>query len=134
MASSLGSRAEPASEPEIDLETAERVASVRRAPRRILPRGPAREALIAIAAAGYDCYAYASGGAVIGTWCAWFGPLADARRPERNGRVTLAEWHARWREMVAEMGLRDVVGLERDDGTSQDGSAKGSREMPSKDL
>lgn len=91
-------------------EAAENVASVRRVPRTVLPPGPARDALTAIAAAGYDCYAYASGGESIGTWCAWLGPLADARRPERNGRVPLAEWCARWRELVAEMCLE---GLER---------------------
>lgn len=92
-------------------EAAENVQSVRRVPRSMLPDGPARDALLALAAAGRDCYCYASGGETSGTWCVWLGDLADARRPERNGRVPLIEWGARWRELLVEMHLSNLSDL-----------------------
>lgn len=91
-------------------EAAENVASVARVPRRILPDGAARDALTAIAAAGYDCRCYASGGEAIGVWCLWSDELARVRS-DRDGRVALAEWRTHWRELVAEMGLAGVEGV-----------------------
>ena len=86
-------------------EAAENVASVAAVPLEVLPNGPARDALSALAAVGYDVYAYASGGETLGTWCAWLGPLADARPLAHDGRVPLAHWLEHWRELLAEAGI-----------------------------
>lgn len=88
------------------------LASIERVPAAILPHGSqARLALLALAGvARLDCYAYASGGEQTGTWCAWLQPLADARPGSRDGRVALAEWVTRWRDLLAEMGYADVTG------------------------
>ena len=85
-------------------EAAENVASVASVPLEVLPNGPARDALSAVASAGYDVYCYASGGETYGTWCGWLGPLADVRF-DRAGRVPLALWLEHWRELLAEAGL-----------------------------
>ena len=64
--------------------------------------------LRALAAMGHDVYCYASGGdgVTTGTWCVWLGPLA-ADTHGAQGRVTCAEWRARFVELLAAMGWRD---------------------------
>ncbi len=89
----------PADEIEGNLESIEHV------PRRILPEGAARDALLALTQRGEDVYVYASGGEELGTWCVWIEALARVRRPECNGRVALTEWVTSWHELVAEAGL-----------------------------
>ena len=71
------------------------LASVQAVPRSVLPDGPARKALLALAHAGL-AEAYASGGELTGTWCLWSDTLARLR-PDRNGRVAIAsEWCQQW--------------------------------------
>lgn len=74
-------------------------------PASILPdTHPARLALVWLASSGRDVYAYWSGGHITGTPVVWLGPLADVR-PEKDGRVRVAEWRDRWRELLCEMGI-----------------------------
>ncbi len=89
--------------PEDEIER--NVESIEAVPLAVLPAGPARDALLAIARRGRDCYAYASGGAELGTWCVWLEDLANARKPERNGRVQIAEWVTSWQALIAEAHL-----------------------------
>jgi hypothetical protein len=51
-------------------EISENVASIEAVPRSLLPDGPARTTLLALASAGLDVYCYQSGG-TLGTWCVW---------------------------------------------------------------
>lgn len=90
-------------------EIAENVASIGDMPAQVLPDGPARVALVWLASSGHDVRCYWSGGRVTGTPVVWLQPLAD-RRPEKDGRVTLAEWRVRWHELLCEMGLAAAEG------------------------
>jgi hypothetical protein len=84
-------------------EIEEHLQSIDRVPPAILPADSvARSALVMLAAAGRDVYAYASGGETYGTWVAWLGDLADVR-PDHDGRVTLAEWVTSWRTLLDSM-------------------------------
>lgn len=85
-------------------EVAENLASLGEMPPAILPDSPARTALVWLISSGLDVYAYWSGGRTYGTPVVWLGPLADVR-PEKDGRVCVAEWRDRWRELLCEMGI-----------------------------
>lgn len=89
--------------PSLDaVEIVHNLTSIEAIPTTMLPDdSAARTALVLLAAAGYDCYAYASGGEITGMWCVWITELARTR-PDRNGRVPVAEWAEQWHELVAQ--------------------------------
>jgi hypothetical protein len=83
-------------------EIVHNLTSIEAIPTYLLPDdSAARSALVLLAAAGYDCYAYASGGELTGTWCVWLGELARTRE-DRNGRVPATEWAEQWRDLLAQ--------------------------------
>lgn len=85
-------------------ERHENIASLHAVPAAVLPPGSRPWcALLALAAAGLDVYAYASGGPTTGVWCIWLGSLA-AVRADHNGRVTVAEFVSRTWQLLDEMG------------------------------
>jgi hypothetical protein len=96
---------------EIQLNERQRnAASVGQVPERELPTRAAQLVLIALCLTGHDVSCYQCGGPW-GVWCVWLGDLADARA-DHNGRVTLAEWQARFLELLVEMGYTTPEGGE----------------------
>lgn len=86
-------------------EIADNLLSIEAIPPSVLgPKDLSHLALRWLAWGGFDAYAYASGGSDTGTWCAWIGPLADARS-DKNGRVTIADWRDHWQALLAEAGI-----------------------------
>jgi hypothetical protein len=106
-------------------EIAEHLRSIEATPSTLLPDdSAARAALMLLAAAGFECYAYASGGATFGTWCVWLDELARVRE-DRNGRVPVTEWAVSWRELVAQAVKGHFIGkADEAGGTTPDGIAR----------
>ena len=65
-------------------EAAQNVASIQTVPRELLPDGPARTRLLALAAVGRDVYAYHAGSADRGIWNLWL----------EHERIPIAEYVA----------------------------------------
>src|SRR5258706_12688401 len=94
----MHSRPESCSEDEIE----EHLDSIDHVPATTLANDSlARSALRLLAAAGRDCYCYASGGETTGRWCVWLGGLANVR-PDHDGRGPLTEWATNWSALLAE--------------------------------
>lgn len=73
-------------------EARENIASIRAIPQDELPDAEARATLVALAEAGYDVYAYRPLG--LARHVIWIRP----EWPYQDGRMTPAEWMARYRQ------------------------------------
>ncbi|HEU5343161.1 MAG TPA: hypothetical protein VFU60_02345 [Ktedonobacterales bacterium] len=85
----------PAQPPARAAEIAENVESLRAIPEQELPDADARAALIALAEAGHEVYAYTPLG--YAAHVIWLRPAY----PSQDGRMTPAEWIARYRATLA---------------------------------